>query len=77
MPEPISQIPKPEAVLPKTLIIGETPIYVTDPQAFGGQAVDSVTVLPTDKRNISGPESVVVLTRELSRKRGEKKPLGR
>ncbi len=63
-------IPKPEQLLPKQLIVGETKIYLTSPQLINGEEVSELTIQSADKRGIEGANSSVLLVREASRKKG-------
>jgi len=71
MTEPIPQQPRPEALKPQTVIIGETPIYLTTPVRIGETDVTSLTIPGADKRANDGIGSTVPLVSELSRKKGE------
>lgn len=63
-------IPKPEQVIPKQLIVGETKVYLTSPQLINGEEVSELTIQSADKRGIEGANSSVLLVREASRKKG-------
>lgn len=63
-------IPKPEQIIPKQLIVGETKVYLTSPQLINGEEVSEITIQSADKRGIEGANSSVLLVREASRKKG-------
>lgn len=65
-PQPHAEIPKPQSV-----IVGETPIYLSTPQTIDGQEITALTILGADKRATDGVGSVVPLINEASRKKGE------
>ncbi len=76
MAEPIPPQPQPAAAealagKPLSLIVGETPIYLTTPVHVGEQDVPSLTILSADKRSNDGVGSAVPLVKEASRKKGE------
>ncbi len=71
MAEPIPQHPNPEALLPKTVIIGETPIYLSAAHRIGNEDISAITILGAGKRANEGVGSAVPLVNEVSRKKGE------
>lgn len=71
MNEPIPQQPRPEAGLPQTVIIGETPVHLRSPVKIGETEITSLTIPGAEKRANDGVGSAVPLVSELSRKKGE------
>lgn len=71
MTEPIPQQPRPEANLPRTIIIGETPLYLATPIKTADAEINSLTILGAEKRANEGIGSATPLVSELSRKKGE------
>ena len=71
MAEPIPQHPNPEAALPKSVIIGETPIYLSAAHRIGTEDISAITILGAGKRANEGVGSTVPLVNEVSRKKGE------
>ncbi len=70
MPEPLPQ-PTAEIPKPQTLVVGETLLYLTIPQKIGDTEIQSLTILPADKRANDGVGSIVPLVKEVSRKKGQ------
>lgn len=71
MAEPIPPQNNPEIGKQQSIIVGETPIYLSQPQLIGGKDISYITILPAEKRSNDGVGSVIPLVKELSRKKGE------
>ena len=71
MAEPI---PTPEALKPKQIIIGETPVYFTTPQIIDGNTVEQFVINDNDTRanSLTGIGTATILMKESSRKQGER-----
>ncbi len=71
MAEPLPPQPHPEIPQPQSVFVGETPIYLRNPQKMGSEDITSLTILGADKRATEGVGSTVPLINEASRKKGE------
>lgn len=69
MAEPIPQ--QPEIPQGGSIIVGETPIFLTTPTKMGGREITSFVIKSSKDRGPAGISSSVVLMREPNRKKGE------